>query len=177
MIFKQCPGWDDDGFTIVEAMIALIILGGGLLALASAFAQGMVLMSTSHYHHIAKEKAAEAIESVFTSRDTRIISWAQIRNAGSGGVFLDGPRPLRVPGVDGLVNTSDDGAVEKEILPGPDGRNGTADDLEKPLDAFTRTVEITDLAVNLRQIRITIIYRIGHLTRQYQLLSYISSFA
>ncbi|NWG14767.1 MAG: prepilin-type N-terminal cleavage/methylation domain-containing protein [Acidobacteria bacterium] len=147
------------GFTIIETMISIIILGGGLLALALAFAQGLVTMSTSHSHQIAKEKAAEAIESVTTSRDTRVITWAQIRNVSRGGIFLDGAIQMRAPGTDGLVNTADDGALE----PG--------------LDDFTREIEIRDLAPNLRQIRVIVSYRIGHLQRQYQLISYVSSFA
>jgi len=168
---------NQSGFTLVEAMVATIILSGGLLALALAFAQGMIAMLTSHCHQIAKEKASEAIETVSTSRDTRIITWAQIRNVSNGGVFLDGPQPLRAPGPDGLVNTSDDGALENETLPGSDGILGTGDDIVHPLSAFTREIEIRDIAPNLRQIRIIIRYQIGHLTRQYELITYISSFA
>jgi prepilin-type N-terminal cleavage/methylation domain-containing protein len=165
------------GFTLLETMIAIIILGGGLLALASAFAQGMVTMSTSHRHHVAKEKASEAIESVFTSRDTRTITWAQIRNVGGGGVFLNGAQALRTQGADGLVNTADDGAMETETQPGPDGLLGTGDDVVNPLNDYTREIQITDLAANLRQIRVIVRYRIGHLVRQYQLTTFISSFA
>ena len=65
---------NQSGFTIIETMIATIILGGGLLAVALAFAQGMIYMSSSHYHQIAKEKASEAIESVYTARDNRVVT-------------------------------------------------------------------------------------------------------
>jgi prepilin-type N-terminal cleavage/methylation domain-containing protein len=167
----------ESGFTLVETLIAMVILTGGLLALAAAFSQGMVVMSTSHYHQIAEAKAAEAIESVFTSRDTRIITWAQIRNVSAGGVFLDGAQPLRASGADGLVNTADDGTLECETLPGPDGVLGTGDDVVRQLTAFTREIAIVDLAPNLRQIRVIVRYQIGSLNRQYQLTAYISSFA
>jgi hypothetical protein len=150
---------DESGLTLVETMISIIIMGGGLLALALAFAQGMVTMSTSHSHQVAKEKAAEAIESVNTSRDTRVITWNQIRNISSGGVFQDGARQIRVPGPDGLVNTADDGA------------------LDPAMTDFTRQIEIVDLAPNLREIRVIIRYQIGSLQRQYRLVSYVSSFA
>ncbi len=165
------------GFTLVEVMISIVILGGGLLSLALAFAQGMILMSTSHSLQIAKEKASEAIESVTSSRDTRVIAWAQIRNVSRGGVFLDGPQPLRAQGTDGLVNTADDGAVENETLPGPDGVLGTGDDVVLALSGFTREIEIRDIGANLRQIRVIIVFQVGHLTRQYELVTYISSFA
>lgn len=165
------------GFTLVETMMAIIILGGGLLALATAFAQGMVLMSTAQYHQIAKEKASEAIESVTTSRDTRIITWAGVRNISQGGVFLDGPRPLRTQGTDGLINTSDDVGIESVTLPGPDSLMGTGDDIFLTLDTFTREIAITDISPNLRQIRVVIRYGMGQMSREYQLITYISSFA
>ena len=169
---KNCAG-----FTLLEALIALVILTGGLLALATAFSQGMIVLTTAHYHQIAKEKASEAIESVFTSRDTRVIVWNAVRNVSQGGVFLDAPQQIRNPGPDGLVNTGDDGAEESEILPGPDNQLGTGDDIVVPLNNFTREIEITDLSTNLRQIRIIIDYKIGHLSRKYELVTYISSFA
>jgi type II secretory pathway pseudopilin PulG len=167
------------GLTLVETMIAMMILSGGLLALASAFAQGMIIMSSAHFHQIAKEKASEAIESVFTSRDTRTISWSQIRNIAHEGIFLDGPQPLRGSGADGLVNTEDDEqeSVESEITPGPDGKTGTEDDISVPLNTFTREIKISDLGVNLRQITVTVTYPVGSLTRRYELVAYISSFA
>jgi prepilin-type N-terminal cleavage/methylation domain-containing protein len=165
------------GFTLVETLMAVLILSGGLLALATAFAQGMIVMSSAHYHQIAKEKASEAIESVTTSRDTRIITWAQIRNASKGGVFLDGPRPLRRSGTDGLVNTVDDNSIESEILPGPDNLLGTGDDIVVVLNAFTREIQISDIAPNLRQIRVVVRYQIGNLNREYELITCISSFA
>ena len=159
------PHRNQSGFSLVDTLFGMVILGGGLLALAVAFSQGMIYMSTSHYQEIAKEKASEAVETVTSARDTLVIAWAQIRNVSSGGVFLDGPQPLRVPGPDGLVNTADDGAVECETLPGPDGILGTADDIVLPLNDFTRQIKITDLAPNLRQILVTVTYKIGSVTR------------
>jgi hypothetical protein len=168
---------DQSGMTLVEVLISSLILTGGLLALAYGMAQGMVTMSTGHYHEIAKQKASEALESVNTSRDTHLITWDQIRNVRNGGIFLEGMRPLRAHGPDGLVNTADDGALENETLPGPDGMLSTADDVVNSLDAFTRQIIIADLSSNLRQITVIVNYRIGSLARQYQLISYISSFA
>jgi hypothetical protein len=165
------------GFTLVETLMAALILTGGLLALAYGMTKGMVVMSSSHYHGIAKQKASEALESVNKSRDTHILTWAQIRNVSRGGIFLDGMQPLRTHGLDGLVNTADDGNVENETLPGPDGALGTQDDIVNSLDAFRRQIIITDISSNLRQILVVIRYRIGTLNRQYSLITYISSFA
>ena len=61
---------------------------------------------------VAREKAREAIESVHAARDTGEFAWTTILNVADGGVFLNGAQSVRRPGLDGLVNTADDGAVE-----------------------------------------------------------------
>ena len=70
---------------------------------------------------IAREKAREAIESVHAARDTGEFAWTTILNVADGGVFLNGAQPVRRPGIDGLVNTADDGAIETMNKPGADG--------------------------------------------------------
>lgn len=169
---------DAAGFSLLEALLALIILGGGLLALAMGLAQGLSIVSASPYHQIAREKASEAMESVFTSRDARkIASWDMVQNRSRGGVFLDGPQPMRIQGADGLVNTPDDGGLETHALPGRDNLMGTADDVTAPLTGFTREIEITRLSPNLRRIRVIVRYSIGGRDRQYQIVACISPFA
>ena len=177
MLIVKEPHSNQSGFSLVDTLLGMVILGVGLLALAVAFSQGMITMSASHCQEVAKQKASEAVESVTSARDTRVITWAQIRNVGSGGIFLNGAQPLRNPGADGLVNTADDGALEVETLPGSDGVLGTGDDVVFQLNDFTREINITDLATNLRQILVTVTYRVGGVTRTYQLITYISSFA
>ncbi len=165
------------GFSLVESLIGILILSGGLLALGTGLAQGMLLMSSSHYHQVAKEKASEAMESVFTSRDAdRFDSWNDIQNVNSGGIFLNGPQPLRVAGSDGLVNTLDDEELTQiESDPGKNGIPGDSDDVL--LSNFTREIRIADLSANLRQITVIICYTVGNMTRRYQLTSYMSPFA
>ncbi len=180
-------GRRSSGFTLVEVIVAIAILAFGVLTLVNVFTQGMALMSSSPWEVIAKEKAAEAIESVFTARDTRVLTWARIRNVvgGSGadnGVFLDGPRQLCAPGPDGLVNTADDFAPcqqEAVLYPGPDGLLGTADDQQVPLRLLTREIQIRDVPgnINLRTIRVIVTYNVGRLPRSYVLDTMISSFS
>src|SRR3972149_2588908 len=109
---KRSP---QSGFSLVETVISLALLSTALLSLASVFGQGMSMIGTSTGDLVLTQKATEAIESVFTARDTRILTWNQIRNvtgAGQGGgIFLDGPQQLKDPGVDGRGKTSDDTAV------------------------------------------------------------------
>lgn len=174
----------DRGFTLIEAVVAMMIVVVALMALAQAFVIGMRHMSTSNYDVIAREKAREAIESVHTARDTRTITWAQIRNVSNGGVFLDGAQQLRgVPGNegDGLINTSDDAALPMQfiVLPGPDQMLGTADDIKMPLTTFTREILITDIAGSptLRQVQVIMRYRVGDQPRSYTVTTFISSYS
>jgi type II secretory pathway component PulJ len=174
------PDCGQSGFTFVEAMLALVILAGGLLALATGISQGMIIMAASHSHQIAKEKASEAMENVFTARDARkIAQWSMVQNVGRGGIFLDTPQPLGAPGPDGLINTADDQTTNVEVdrQAGPDNTLNTDDDKVVALDNYTRQIIIADVGSNLREIRVIISYTIGPLTRQYQLTAYISPYA
>ena len=189
----------DRGFSLIEALVALSILMVGLLGLAQVFYVGMMHASTSSAHLIAREKAREAIESVHTARDSRTLNWGNIRNvnaptctniaanaplpavnltATGGGVFLNGEQQLRQAGADGLVNTADDAAAGPEELPGRNGRfevGPPTDDV--PLNDFWRTIDICDVNDDLRQIIVTIRYRVGPQERRYSLTTYVSSFS
>jgi len=170
------------GFSLLEAVVALAILTVGLLALAQAFYLGMRHTSTSSANLLAREKAREAVESVHTARDTRTIAWAQIKNVANGGVFLDGAQDLHAAGNDGLVNTADDSTAPIESLrdPGPNGTFNDGDDIVTPLTEFQRQIQILELSpVNpdLREIVVTITYRLGAQRGTYTLRTFISAFS
>jgi len=170
------------GFSLIETLIAVAILGTGLLAGAGLLAAGLQRISNSPRDLIATQKATEAIESVFSARDTHTLTWAQIRNVRGasgtdGGIFLDDPQGLRTAGPDGLIDTADDGAVENVRYPGPDQLLGTGDDVVVTLDGFTREIRIRDLQANLRSITVIVTYMDGSATRTYTLTAYVSSFA
>jgi hypothetical protein len=169
---------DERGVGLVETMFALGILGTALLAVAQVYVQGLSTLSAAGPDIIARQKATEAIESVYTARDTRTVTWAEIRNVPDDGVFLTGERELRLAGDDGLLSTADDAPeIETVTLPGGDGNLGTADDIEQPLSSFTRQIEIEDVTVNLRLLRVTIRYLAGSIRREYVIETYISAFA
>ncbi|MEK6630374.1 MAG: prepilin-type N-terminal cleavage/methylation domain-containing protein [Acidobacteriota bacterium] len=170
------------GFTILETLVAISILAVGLLGLAAVLAAGLTRFASAPSELIAQQKAAEAIESVYAARDTRKVTWAQVRNvqggSGSdGGIFLDGPEPLKSPGPDGLVNTADDGAIETLVQPGPDNLLGTTDDITTPLSQYTREIEIRDISSTLRQLRVTVKVTGTQGERVYVLTTLISSYA
>lgn len=177
---RRGPG--EGGFTILESLVALSVLAVGLLALAAVLAAGLVRLSSAPADLIAQQKATEAVESVYMARDTRVLTWAQVRNvrgaSGSdGGIFLDGPQPLRAPGPDGLINTADDGAIEDLLEPGADGLLGTSDDVRVPLSQYTREIQIRDVSGTLRELRVTITVLGSNGRREYVLTTLVSSYA
>ncbi|MGB7284873.1 MAG: prepilin-type N-terminal cleavage/methylation domain-containing protein [Candidatus Acidiferrum sp.] len=171
------------GFTLIEAMISIVILSFGVLSLAAVYTQGIMYASLTQYDYIAEKKAEEAVETIFTARDTKVLTWAQIANISQGGVFKNGPQPLLDPGPDGLVGTADDNANLPDTIilgPGPDGILGTADDQVANLNPWmTRTIAIAAVPneTNLQQVTVTINYTVCGIPRVYTLISYISAFA
>jgi prepilin-type N-terminal cleavage/methylation domain-containing protein len=172
------------GFSLIETIIAMAILATGLLSLAGVFALGLTQLATSTPNLVAREKAREAVESVHTARDTRVITWAQIRNVSDGGVFLDGEMELREAGDDGLVNTADDldEDIETMLGPGEDNQLGTEDDVRTPMDTYRRQIQITEILdaqgqpnPSLRRLQVNITYQLGSSRRTYTLTTFISS--
>jgi len=168
---------NDNGFSLLETIFAISILSVGALSMAGVFTKGMQGAASSPDELTATQKAAEAVESVFSARDSHAISWSQLRNQDHGGIFKVGPQPMSTAGADGVLNTNDDGPVETVDLPGPDQRLGTADDITKTLDDFTREIAISDLSPDLRSITVTITYLVNGQKRSYSLTALISSFA
>jgi prepilin-type N-terminal cleavage/methylation domain-containing protein len=174
------------GFSLIEVMFALAVLLVGVLGAAAVMAAGTRVLGSSPGDVIGTQKAAQAIESVFAARDSHLLTWAQIRNvsgaASDGGVFLDGPQPLKLPGPDGLVNTADDRAqaIESTIRPGPDQLLTTVDDERVELTAYTREISIREVPNEngmLRSITVTIVYQFGTENRKQTVVTYISAYS
>jgi type II secretory pathway pseudopilin PulG len=165
------------GFSLVETIVAIGVLTVGTLGVAGVFTVGVQKTISSPVELLATQKAAAAVESVFSARDSHMVTWAQLRNVSNGGIFLNGPQSMKVEGADGVVNTADDGAVETVVLPGRDQVLGTADDVTQTLNGYTREIRITDLSDDLRQVTVIITYRMGGTLRSYTLTALISSFA
>ena len=172
------------GFTLIETMVALVVLGIGLVALAAMLANSIAYMNSAQADFIAQQKASEAVESIFTARDTQAIAFASIQNVSQGGIFQDGAQNLVDPGPDGVVDTADDLANSPDtiIKPGSDGILGTNDDIQIQLSVYynmRRTITITNIVGvnNVRMITVTVTYTTGSFNRSYTLTSYISQYA
>jgi len=184
------PMSSSKGFSLAETVIALGVLTTGVIGAAGVLTVGMANLASSPADVVMTQKASQAIESVFSARDSHKLTWAQIRNvngAGTdGGVFLDGPQSLKLPGPDGLVNTVDDTTVETITLPGKDGfisnppSHPSTDDQVISLTQYTREIAIRDVpneSGSLRTIVVTITYTSGTALRKYVLSSLISSYS
>jgi len=141
------------GFTLIEVMIAVVIMTIGILAVMATFATAISATASAQEDLIARHKALDAMESIYTARNSQQLPFASINNVANGVVFLSGAQQLLCAGPDGIVGTADDvactapdtgaacpGGVECLVLPGPDGVLGTADDVTQSLGNFTRTI-------------------------------------
>lgn len=168
------------GFTLLEVMIAILVLTVGVLGLASTMTECIAYMQASQDDFIAQQKAEQGLESVFFARDSKLYQWDQIKNVSNGGIFLDGPQPLLHAGPNGIVGTAQDDATNPDVIlePGPDGVLGTPDDVRLPLTNFTRQIILTDIPgePGLRQIQVIVQYQSARFQRQYTLTSYVSRY-
>jgi type II secretory pathway pseudopilin PulG len=173
------PLTSETGVSLIETMIAMLVLTIGAVGMAATFLQGMRMAGGSPAEVIATAKAAEAIESVYSARDSHTIVWDKLRNKSKGGIFLDTAEVIKTGGKDGIVNTGDDGElVETVTLPGPDNDfSKGGDNRTETLANFKRQITITDLSNVLRSVTVTISYTSGGATQTYTLTTYISAFA
>jgi len=169
----------DEGFSLIEVMIAIVVMSVGLLAVIASFATAVAATQSAEEDLIARQKVLDAFESIYTARNAQQIPFQSVANVSNGGVFRDGPQSLLCAGPDGLVGTPDDVVcttqagvncpgvgAECMVLPGNDGILGTADDTIMSLGNFRRTITITPVQLpggagvnqNMVAVNITVSY-------------------
>jgi Tfp pilus assembly protein PilV len=157
------------GFTLVEAVISMAVLTIGLVAMLASFAVALSSSQSVQLDTIARQKATEALESIFTARQTTQLTWDNIQNVSSGttGIFVTGMNTLTDPGPDGLDGTADDVTAANITVPGNTGTTqGTnASSATINLSSFKRQIQISNVtnsdgSVNqsLRQVTVTVQY-------------------
>jgi prepilin-type N-terminal cleavage/methylation domain-containing protein len=166
------------GFTLIEVMIAIVIMAVGMLAVIASFATAINATASAQEDLVARHKALDAMESIYTARNSQQLPFTSLQNVAAGGIFLPGALPLLCAGPDGIVGTGDDvpctapdtgaacpGGVECLVLPGPDGILGTADDVTQSLSNFTRTIAFNTVTLptgninaNLIAVTVTVSY-------------------
>jgi prepilin-type N-terminal cleavage/methylation domain-containing protein len=179
------------GFTLLEVMFSMVVMTIGLVALLGVMGIAMASTQTSEELAISKRLANEALEGILTARETSQVQWSNIANGncavGTGctnGIFVAGPQTINLPGVDGIIGTSDDAAAGPQILEQP-GASGVWAGTCPPdnctsLTNYTRTIAITPVAgdANLNSVTITVTYTNPQLRtpQNYVLSTYISQY-
>lgn len=154
------------GFTLIEAVIAILVLTIGLMGTAAAITYALEFGSISRNVTSAKSMILASIEEVETLRNARRLNFRQISNVGAVdnagaanafGGFSTGFQPVSgEPGEDGVNGTGDD-----LIRAGADEVWGTADDFDDPSlvrSGYERKIEITNLSNSLKKIEVKIRY-------------------
>jgi hypothetical protein len=158
-----------------------------LVGIAMTMVQGIAAVYFTQEQLIAKQKAREALESVFTARSTQDITFDEIQNNSvMGGIFQVGFQPIRGMGVDGIANTDDDSMtdIESVSFPGADGLLGTADDQVLLLTNYERQMTITSVLdtdgnvdPDIREITVEVRFQINHIWKSVTVSSLVSRFA
>lgn len=184
---KGKAGNSQQGFSLIEVLMSTVVLTVGMIGVLGVFATAIAATQTAQQDMIAKQLATEAMESIFTARNTSQLQWLQIQNVGAGtnpdGIFITGFQPINLPGPDGILGTADDANAGPEVLqsPGPDGIVGTADDpAPMQLTNYQRSIVIAPWpgSTTLRTVTITIRYDTpqSRVQKQYILTALISTF-
>jgi len=152
------------GFSLLEVLIAMSVLSIGLLALLGLFTVAVGSVQHAQEDLIAKQKAREVLEGVYTARNDSSVSFDQIQNVSNGGIFEDGFQGMETAGPDGVVGTGDDGSIETI--------NGVA------MTNFQRKIEVVPVpgSPDLRQVTVTIRCFTAGAPRDYSVSGYVSKF-
>ena len=169
------------GFSLLEMVVAIMLLTIGLLGVASAI--GYAMVAANHGRSITNTKllAVSILEQMETLRDTNNLTFGQIANVGqvdnAGAVkdfdgFQPGFQQVSInPGPDGIFGTVDD-----LIDPGLNGY-GTGDEFVNPSFAVvgvTRQIQISNLSARLKKVQVTINYSVSGSTKSVVATSYLN---
>jgi type II secretory pathway pseudopilin PulG len=155
-----------DGFSLIEAVVAIFIITIGLIGTAAALGYAIHYGTISRNVTGAKSIIFAQIEEIEALRNSRRLDFKQIANVGgvnntdspavfSG--FSTGFKEMSLnPGPDGVNGTDDD-----LIDDGPDNTYGTSDDFVNQSlvrSGFRRQITVTNLSSTMKKIEIRVRY-------------------
>lgn len=157
---------DEKGFSLIEAVVAILIITIGLIGTAAAITYALEFSAISRNVSNAKLVIVSTIEEIESLRNTRRLDFKQIANAGgvdNNGTpntfngFSTGYKEVSLnPGPDGVNGTDDDLRSA-----GADGTYGTGDDADDPTlvrSGYVRQITITNLNTTLKKVEIKVRY-------------------
>jgi len=154
------------GFSLIEMVVATLILTIGLLGMASAISYALMASNRGRGVTNAKMLVVSMLEQMETLRNTGQLHFTEISNSQVSGSTFTGFRdpdtfyPVsNAPGADGVFGTADDLATG----PGADGLYGTTDDAidqTRTIPNVTRKIKIETFSTNdyLKKITVTLRY-------------------
>lgn len=156
----------ESGVTILEMVVAMLILTVGLLGLAASIGYAVTVSNKGRNLTNTKLLVVSLLEQMETLRNTEQLTFGQIANqgqvdnTGATRTFIGFPtafQPLSInPGPDGIFGTDDD-----MISPGPDNIYGNSDDLIDTtwaVPGYQRQISVTNLSANLKRVQVTLRY-------------------
>lgn len=175
------------GFSLIEILIAIIIITGGLVALSGALVYGVTLPQRARQKEIAKQLANSIMESIVAVKEVGPAGFDTLdlfscsNDPATPGRFDCNNRAMLTAGPDAVYGTCDDGTsgvfsacgtpgtntLSVSVDPGADGvyatpESGVAANKTSNYLGFTRTITITSFtmappAIN-KQIDVQVFY-------------------
>ena len=164
----------ESGVTILEMVVAMLILTIGLLGLAASIGYAVTVSNKGRNLTNSKLLVVSLLEQMETLRNTEQLTFGQIRNQGQPVDDVGATRPFagfptdfqplsKNPGPDGIFGTDDD-----LISPGPNPNSVYGDgddfkDLTWAVPGYSRQITITFLGgnLNIKRIQVTLRYADG----------------
>lgn len=163
----------ESGFSLIETIMALVILLIGILSTMTAISFSVLSMQESEKRVLSKEIARSTMETIFSIRDLLAFDtqtddyWTviQVSSGSNGGVFLSGWNPVREnPGDDGIFGTADDACAAAAACV-----VGTYTNSSAVVPGYERQIEVFDITENgvirKRRITVSVRYYVGQLQR------------
>ena len=163
---KNSTNRDEKGFSLIEAVVAILIITIGLIGTAAAITYALEFSAISRNVSNAKLVIVSTIEEIESLRNTRRLDFKQIANVGN----------VNNNGTPNTFNGFSNGYKEVSLNPGPDGVNGTDDDLrnwgadetygtsddfDDPAlvrSGYVREITITNMNTTLKKVEIKVRY-------------------
>ncbi len=172
---------NENGFTVIEVIIAILIMTIGILSLLSAISYAAMRGREAEQRNTARQLTNAALESIFATRDlqqvggsagpaTALDNWntavANTTPATPLGIFLPGYNPIREDsGRDGIEGTADDACQSASCVVGTyTNSSPIIKDYEREI-IITSIFEPNSTVSNRRNVVINVRYFAGQVQR------------